>query len=44
MVVGGDNNLSGSGSGGGGEVGIKIRIFVDYVKLKFMSSLEDSFS
>lgn len=44
MVVGGDNNLSGSGSGGGGEVGKKIRIFVDYVKLKFMSSLEDSFS
>lgn len=43
MVVGGDNNLSGSGSGGG-EVGKKIRIFVDYVKLKFMSSLEDSFS
>lgn len=42
MVVGGDNNLSGSGSGG--EVGKKIRIFVDYVKLKFMSSLEDSFS
>lgn len=44
MVVGGDNNLSGSGSGGGGEVGKKIMIFVDYVKLKFMSSLEDSFS
>lgn len=47
MVVGGDNNLSGSssgGGGGGGEVGKKIRIFVDYVKLKFMSSLEDSFS